>query len=67
MGAMGGNFDFLAAHAAGLARLGALAERYFRDDAPGALVKLRQLAEFLAKDVAARQSFLATWRTCFTI
>src|SRR5689334_8489219 len=52
------NFAFLAAQDEQFARLGALAERYFVDDAPGALIKLRQLAEFIAKDVAARQGVL---------
>jgi type I restriction enzyme, R subunit len=57
---MGGtsNFDFLAAQDERLARLGALAERYFFDDAPLALFKLRQLGEFIAKDVAARHGLL---------
>ena len=36
------NFDFLAPHDGQLARLGALAERYFNDDAPAALIKLRK-------------------------
>jgi type I restriction enzyme, R subunit len=48
------NFDFLTNQDERLARLGALAERYFFDDAPSALIKLRQLGEFIAKDVAAR-------------
>jgi hypothetical protein len=52
------NFSFLAAQDEQLARLGALAERYFFDDAPSALIKLRQLVEFIAKDVAARQGLL---------
>lgn len=58
MGVTGSNFDFLAAHDPGLARLGALAERYFHDDPPGALIKLRQLAEFLTKEIAARHALL---------
>lgn len=52
------NFSFLAAQDERLARLGALAERYFFDDAPSTLIKLRQLAEFLAKEVAARHGLL---------
>jgi type I restriction enzyme R subunit len=52
------NFDFLAAQDERLARLGAMAERYFFDDAPATLIKLRQLAEFLAKEVAARHGLL---------
>jgi type I restriction enzyme, R subunit len=56
------NFDFLAAQDERLARLGALAERYFFDDAPSALIKLRQLGEFIAKDVAARHGLFAIER-----
>jgi type I restriction enzyme R subunit len=52
------NFHFLIKQDERLARLGALAERYFFDDAPSALIKLRQLAEFMAKDVAARHGLL---------
>ena len=48
------NFSFLSAQDERLARLGALAERYFFDDGPSALIKLSQRAEFLAKEVAAR-------------
>src|SRR6185437_1971024 len=52
------NFSFLGVQDERLARLGALAERYFFDDSPSALIKLRQLGEFLAKDVAARHGLL---------
>lgn len=48
------NFAFLVTRDEQFARLGALAERYFFDDAPSSLIQLRQLAEFIAKDVAAR-------------
>src|SRR4051794_38139942 len=58
MANLSSNFAFLEKGAPRLARLGALAERYFADDAPAALIKLRQLAEFLAKDVAARHGML---------
>jgi type I restriction enzyme, R subunit len=47
------NFSFLGAHDPNLANLGGLAERYFRDDPPTSLVKLRQFAELLAKLIAA--------------
>lgn len=47
------NFGFLAAQDPQLVRLGAQAERYFRDDPSTALFKVRQFAEFLAKLVAA--------------
>lgn len=50
------NFGYLKAHDAKLAQLGALAERYFRDDPATCLVKLRQLAELLAKLIAARHA-----------
>ena len=47
------NFDFLAAEDERFARLATLVERYFFDDPPASLIKLRQLGEFIAKDVAA--------------
>ncbi|MDB5692616.1 MAG: Type restriction-modification system, restriction subunit [Alphaproteobacteria bacterium] len=52
------NFGFLRRQEPRLLRLAALAERYFHDDPPGALIKLRQFAELIAKDVAARQGAL---------
>jgi type I restriction enzyme, R subunit len=48
------NFEFLAKHDVQLVRLGALAERYFRDDPNTCLIKLRQFAEVLAQLVAAK-------------
>src|ERR1700761_176929 len=48
------NFAFLAAHDAQLVRLGALAERYFKDDPATCLIKLRQYGETLAQLVAAK-------------
>ena len=59
------NFGFLEAHCGRLARLGALAERHFREDPPAALIKLRRLGEFIAKDVAARQALLPTTSATF--
>jgi type I restriction enzyme R subunit len=59
------NFAFLATQDDRFARLGALAERYFIDDAPAALIKLRQLGEFLAKDVAARHGVLPSSSASF--
>jgi len=53
------NFGFLASHDQQLVSLGALAERYFRDDPSTAIMKLRQFAELLAKLVAAHH---ATYR-----
>lgn len=54
----GSNFNFLGRHDPRYVRLGLLAERYFRDDPAGALIKLRQFAEHVAKDVAARHGLL---------
>ncbi len=48
------NFGFLASHDAQLVRLGALAERYFKDDPATCLIKLRQFGETLAQLVAAK-------------
>lgn len=48
------NFTFLKGHDERLVALGALAERYFKDDPSTSIVKLRQFAELLAKTVAAR-------------
>ena len=48
------NFGFLAKYDAQLARLGALAERYFGDDPNTSLMKLRQFAELLAQLTAAK-------------
>jgi type I restriction enzyme, R subunit len=46
------NFDFLGKHDAQLVRLGALAERYFKDDPNTCLIKLRQFGEVLAQMTA---------------
>ena len=45
------NFAFLSVHDAQLVQLGALAERYFRDDPGTAIFKLRQFAELLCKTI----------------
>lgn len=65
MGENGGNFGFLERNSPQLAKLGRLAERYFSDDPPAALFKLRQFAEILAKDIAARQALLPDARASF--
>lgn len=52
------NFEFLAAHDPQLARLGAVAERYFRDDPNTSLIKLRQFGEVFAQLAAAKTGFL---------
>ena len=51
---MDGNFGLLADADPQLARLGRLAEHFFHQDAPTSITKTRQLAELLAKQVAAR-------------
>lgn len=54
MSGRGSNFDFLTTYDAQLVRLGALAERYFKEDPNTCLIKLRQFAELLAQQLAAR-------------
>ena len=65
MGSPAGNFRFLEACDGRLARLASLAERYVFDDPPGALFKLRQFGEFLAKDVSARHALLSDTEASF--
>lgn len=48
------NFDFLKHHNEQLFRLGFLAERFFSEDPNTSLLKSRQFAELLTKEVAAR-------------
>lgn len=50
------NFAFLVSFDPQLARLGALAEWAFHQDAPTAIGKLRQYAEHMAKSLAARNA-----------
>lgn len=52
------NFEFLREQDPRMLRLVALAQRYWRDDPPAALIKLRQFAELTAKDIAARHGQL---------
>src|SRR5258705_13850423 len=59
------NFAFLEGQDAQLAQLGALAERYFRDDPGTAIFKLRQFAELLSKTVAARHALYLGERETF--
>jgi type I restriction enzyme R subunit len=59
------NFGFLAEHDARLVSLGALAERYFRDDPSTAIVKLRQFAELMAKLIAAHHAAYLDQRETF--
>jgi type I restriction enzyme, R subunit len=48
------NFGFMRAYEPQFERLGALAERYFRNDPNTCLMKLRQFGELLAQETAAR-------------
>jgi type I restriction enzyme, R subunit len=59
------NFSFLKAQDAQLAQLGALAERYFRDDPGTAVFNLRQFAELLSKTVAAHHALYLGERETF--
>lgn len=52
------NFEFLRPYGTQLVRLAAQAEHYFRTDPNTSLIKLRQFAELLAKEVAARSGML---------
>ena len=61
----GGNFGFLMARDSQLARLGALAESYFRSDPPAALLKLRLFGEALAKQVVARHGLTTSSSATF--
>lgn len=54
------NFAFMRAYGTHFDRLGALAEQYFTDDPNTCLIKLRQLAELLAQEVAARTGLYTT-------
>ena len=60
MGDQRTNFDFLRQYDAQLVRLGALAERYFQDDPNTCLIKLRQFAELLALQLAARMGLFTS-------
>lgn len=59
------NFGFLERHDLRLAQVATLAERYFHDDPPGSLFRLRQLAELLSKEIAARHALLPKGRASF--
>jgi type I restriction enzyme, R subunit len=59
------NFAFLSRHDTRLAQLGALAERYFRDDPGTAIFKLRQFAELLSKTIAAHHALYLGERETF--
>jgi len=55
----------LSAHDPRLAALGAQAGRYFREDPPTTIFKLRQLTELLAKLIAARHAVYRDDREAF--
>ena len=59
------NFVFLTVHDPQLVQLGALAERYFRDDPGTTILKLRQFAELLSKSIAARHALYRGERETF--
>jgi type I restriction enzyme, R subunit len=59
------NFGFLGDHDPELMKLGAMAERYFHDDPPTALIKLRQFAELLSKLIAASNALYVGERETF--
>jgi type I restriction enzyme R subunit len=61
------NFGFLFDHDPKLVQLGAFAERYFRDDPPTCLIKVRQLAELVAKLIAAHHALFAKDRETFRL
>lgn len=54
------NFEFLSDYSPQLVRLGALAERYFREDPNTCLIKLRQFGELLAQETAARAGLFSS-------
>lgn len=54
MATLGRNYAHLQEHDEQLVRLGLLAERYFPDDPNTSILKLRQLTELLAQQVASR-------------
>ena len=62
---MTSNFTFLKAQDVQLAQLGALGERYFRDDPGTAVFKLRQFAELLSKTIAAHHALYIGERETF--
>ena len=59
------NFAYLRGHDLRLATLGAQAERYFREDPSTSIIKLRQLAELLAKLIAAHHALYRGERETF--
>lgn len=60
MNPVSANFQFLEAHDAQLVRLGALAERYFREDPNTSLIKLRQFGELMAQLTAAKAGLFSS-------
>src|SRR5664279_4338442 len=60
MKSVSANFEFLGKQDAQLVRLGALAERYFKDDPNTCLLKLRQFGEVLAQLTAAKSGLFTS-------
>lgn len=59
------NFEFLSGKDDRLYRLATLAERFFIEDAPTALTKLRSFAELMAKEIAATHAALPSGNPTF--
>jgi hypothetical protein len=54
------NSDFLGTQGAQIVRLGALAERYFKDDPNAGQIKLRQFGDVVAQLTAAKDGLLGS-------
>jgi len=59
------NFAFLKPHNAQLHRLAVWGESYFRTDPNTTLIKMRQFAELLSNEVAARSGLLSSTESTF--
>ena len=59
------NFHFLGTYDVKLVQLATLAERYFREDPATCIFKLRQFAELLSKQIAARHAVYLGERETF--
>jgi type I restriction enzyme R subunit len=59
------NFGFLKPHGPQLYRLAVWGESYFRTDPNTTLIKMRQFAELLSKEVAARSGLLSSPDSAF--
>lgn len=59
------NFDFLGTYSALLVNLAGLAEKYFASDPNSSIIKLRQFAEILCQQIAARVGIATTTKDEF--